>query len=47
MRLVEGVEWGALCYYYPCIYSGVVTDRENSFDIKITIIFNIYQQLYV
>lgn len=32
---VEGVEWGALCYNYPCYYRGEVCDEKGKYDIEI------------
>lgn len=35
MRKVESVEWNALCYVYPCFYSGKVSNGEVDYEIFI------------
>ncbi len=36
MRQVEGTEWYALCYDYPCFYEGIVSNGKTEYRITIS-----------
>ncbi len=35
MTVVSPVEWNAICYNYPCTYTGKVSNGQTTYDIRI------------